>query len=85
MEESDFQTDQTTLQVRWSRFEHPHLEVTYKVSVGTTSGASDVQASTFVASNHTYEKTGLSLVLWQVSDWLSGTSVNGTQGHCYYL
>ncbi|XP_033751510.1 LOW QUALITY PROTEIN: uncharacterized protein LOC117335547 [Pecten maximus] len=63
--DSDFQTDQTRLQVRWLNFDHPHLDITYQIAIGTTSGGSEIYGPSSVASNHTFEKTGLSLLHWQ--------------------
>ncbi|XP_060084880.1 uncharacterized protein LOC132564227 [Ylistrum balloti] len=65
IEDSDFQTDQSRLQVRWMNFNHPHLDITYRIAIGTTSGGSEVYGPAIVASNNTFEKTGLSLVHWQ--------------------
>ncbi|XP_069133969.1 uncharacterized protein [Argopecten irradians] len=65
IEDSDFQTDQSRLQARWLNFDHPHLDITYRISIGTTSGGSEIYGPASVASNHSFEQTGLSLVLWQ--------------------
>jgi hypothetical protein len=38
IEDLDFQTDTTSMASRWSGFAHPHLDVTYKISIGSTYG-----------------------------------------------
>ncbi|XP_021356985.1 uncharacterized protein LOC110452658 [Mizuhopecten yessoensis] len=65
IEDSDFQTDQTKLQARWMKFDHPYLNITYRIAIGTTPGGAQIYGPASVASQLAFEKTGLSLVHWQ--------------------
>ncbi|KAK3099491.1 hypothetical protein FSP39_005250, partial [Pinctada imbricata] len=61
VDDIDYQTDTVSISARWSGFEHPHLDVTYKFSVGTTKGATDVVPETDVGAVTSYTATSLSL------------------------
>lgn len=54
------------MSARWSGFAHPHLDVTYKISIGTTSGGSDVVAPKDVGSVLMHQETSLTLTPYQV-------------------
>lgn len=51
---------------RWSGFDHPHLTVTYTISIGTTKGGNDVINSKNVGTSTYHEENGLSLTPFQV-------------------
>lgn len=52
---------------RWSGFEHPHLDVTYSISIGTTKGGEDVISMQDVGTSLSHKETSLSLTPYQVS------------------
>ncbi|KAK3100189.1 hypothetical protein FSP39_015958 [Pinctada imbricata] len=66
IDDIDYQTDTTSLSARWSGFEHPHLDVTYKFSVGSTKGSSDVVPETDVGSVTSYTSSSLSLTDFEI-------------------
>jgi hypothetical protein len=66
IEDVDFHTDASSLVARWSGFTHPHLTVTYMISIGTTKGGNDVVSSENVGTVASYKKTGLGLVAFKV-------------------
>ena len=51
---------------RWSGFAHPHLDVTYSISIGSTKGGDDVISMKDVSNNLTHKETGLNLTPYQV-------------------
>ena len=51
---------------RWSGFAHPHLDVTYSISIGTTRGDSDVVSVKDIGTSTAHKETGLSLTPYQV-------------------
>lgn len=53
--------------IRWSGFEHPHLNVSYSISIGSSVGGSDVLQMTNVGTSRYYTHTGLNLQLLQVT------------------
>ena len=56
---------------RWSGFYHPHLDVTYSISIGTTVGGSDVINMKNVGTSLSHKETGLTLTPYQVvSFWI---------------
>ncbi|XP_063399976.1 uncharacterized protein LOC134684607 [Mytilus trossulus] len=61
IQDVDFHTDASTLVARWSGFDHPHLTVTYTISIGTTKGGNDVVNSKNVGTSTYHEENGLSL------------------------
>ena len=64
----DVQPHTDKLALCWFGFEHPHLDITYKLAFGTSPGGSDVtQGYITVENNLQYEKTGLNLVAFQVN------------------
>lgn len=62
----DFHTDASRLVAHWTGFAHPHLAVTYKISVGTTMGGDDVTSPTDVGTSTSFVITGLPLTAFQV-------------------
>ncbi|XP_071123173.1 uncharacterized protein [Mytilus edulis] len=61
IEDIDFQADKTSIASRWSGFVHPHLDVTYRISIGSTKGGSDIISLKDVGSVTAHKETGLSL------------------------
>ncbi|XP_033753115.1 uncharacterized protein LOC117336612 [Pecten maximus] len=57
----DFQNDTSKLRVKWKGFTHPHLNVTYTVSAGTTEMSSDVFGPVYVGYETMYLIEGLQL------------------------
>ncbi|XP_022102003.1 uncharacterized protein LOC110985345 [Acanthaster planci] len=58
----DVQMDTTSISARWFGFEHPHLEVSYDIAVGSERGSSDVSGSFISVGNATfYQLDGLDL------------------------
>ena len=66
IEDREFQTDRTSMAGRWFGFAHPHLDVTYSISIGSTKGGSDVISMKDVGNNLTHKETGLNLTPYQV-------------------
>jgi hypothetical protein len=52
--------------IRWSGFAHPHLDVTYSISIGTYKGGKDVISMKNVGTSLSHKETGLSLTPYQV-------------------
>jgi hypothetical protein len=52
---------------RWSGFVHPHLDVTYSISIGTSKGGDDVISMQNVGTSLSHKETGLTLTPYQVS------------------
>ncbi|CAC5360413.1 unnamed protein product [Mytilus coruscus] len=61
IEDVDFQTSTTSISARWSGFAHPHLNVTYKIGIGTTAGGSEVVSMKDVGTSLSHQESGLSL------------------------
>ncbi|XP_063415906.1 uncharacterized protein LOC134697555 [Mytilus trossulus] len=61
IEDIDFQTSADSMSARWSGFAHPHLDVTYNISIGTTAGGSDVVSMKDVGKKLSHQESGLSL------------------------
>lgn len=62
MEDIDYTTIRDHLAIRWRKFYHPHLNLTYYACVGTASGICDVAGKRKIGSNiNFYLVTGLSL------------------------
>ena len=66
IEDLDFQTDTTSMASRWSGFAHPHLDIIYKISIGSTYGGDDVISMKNVGTSLSHKETGLSLTPYQV-------------------
>lgn len=66
IEDIDFQSETDKISARWSGFYHPHSNVTFTVSVGSTKGGTDVVNAQNVGTNTKYTLTGLSLTNLQV-------------------
>lgn len=66
IEDIDFQSETDKISVRWSGFYHPHSNVTFTMSVGSTKGGTDVVNAQNVGTNTKYTLTGLSLTNLQV-------------------
>ncbi|CAG2222618.1 unnamed protein product [Mytilus edulis] len=64
-EDTDFQKVSSSMAARWSGFAHPHLDVTYSISIGTTMGGSDVVSLKDVGTSLAHQETGLSLTPYQ--------------------
>ncbi|XP_076113973.1 uncharacterized protein LOC143082259 [Mytilus galloprovincialis] len=64
-EDTDFQKVSSSMAARWSGFAHPHLDVTYSISIGTTMGGSDVVSLKDVGNSLAHQETGLSLTPYQ--------------------
>ncbi|CAG2247188.1 unnamed protein product [Mytilus edulis] len=65
IQDLDFQTATNIIAARWSGFAHPHLNVTYRVSIGTTIGGNDVVSAKDVGISLLHKETGLSLTPYQ--------------------
>ncbi|CAC5386461.1 unnamed protein product [Mytilus coruscus] len=65
IQDLDFQTSTSSMAARWSGFAHPHLDVTYSISIGTTMGGSDVVSMKDVGTSPAHQETGLSLTPYQ--------------------
>ncbi|CAC5370733.1 unnamed protein product [Mytilus coruscus] len=65
IQDMDFQTATSSMAARWSGFAHPHLDITYKISIGTTMGGSDVLSLKDVGTSLVHKETGLSLTPYQ--------------------
>ncbi|CAG2234222.1 unnamed protein product [Mytilus edulis] len=61
IEDIDFQTSADSMSARWSGFAHPHLDVTYNISIGTTAGGSDVVSMKDVGTSLSHQESGLAL------------------------
>ncbi|XP_076117799.1 uncharacterized protein LOC143085385 [Mytilus galloprovincialis] len=61
IEDIDFQTSADSMSARWSGFAHPHLDVTYNISIGTTAGGSDVVSMKDVDTSLSHQESGLAL------------------------
>lgn len=66
IEDIDFQSETDKISARWSGFYHPHSNVTFMMSVGSTKGGTDVVNAQNVGINTKYTLTGLSLTNLQV-------------------
>lgn len=66
IEDIDFQSETDKISARWSGFHHPHSNVTFTMSVGSTKGGTDVVNAQNVGTNTKYTLTGLSLTNLQV-------------------
>lgn len=66
IEDIDFQSETDKISARWSGFYHPHSNVTFTMSVGSTKGGTDVVNAQNVGTNTKYTLTGLSLTILQV-------------------
>lgn len=66
IEDIDFQSETDKISARWSGFYHPHSNVTFTMSVGSTKGGTDVVNAQNVGTNTKYTLTGLSLTNLQV-------------------
>lgn len=66
IEDIDFQSERDKISARWSGFYHPHSNVTFTMSVGSTKGGTDVVNAQNVGTNTKYTLTGLSLTNLQV-------------------
>lgn len=66
IEDIDFQSETDKISARWSGFYHPHSNVTFTMSVGSTKGGTDVVNAQNVGTNTNYTLTGLSLTNLQV-------------------
>lgn len=66
IEDIDFQSETDKISARWSGFYHPHSNVTFTMSVGSTKGGTDVMNAQNVGTNTKYTLTGLSLTNLQV-------------------
>lgn len=66
IEDIDFQSETDKISARWSGFYHPHSNVTFTMSVGSTKGGTDVVNAKNVGTNTKYTLTGLSLTNLQV-------------------
>ncbi|CAG2242937.1 unnamed protein product [Mytilus edulis] len=65
IQDIDFQTATNSMAALWSGFAHPHLDVTYRISIGTTMGGSDVLSMKDVGTSLVHKETGLSLSPYQ--------------------
>lgn len=61
IEDIDFQSETDKISARWSGFYHPHSNVTFTMSVGSTKGGTDVVNAQNVGTNTKFTLTGLSL------------------------
>lgn len=66
IEDLDFQSETDKISARWRGFYHPHSNVTFTMSVGSTKGGTDVVNAQNVGTNTKYTLTGLSLTNLQV-------------------
>lgn len=66
IEDIDFQSETDKISARWCGFYHPHSNVTFTMSVGSTKGGTDVVNAQNVGTNTKYTLTGLSLTNLQV-------------------
>lgn len=66
IEDIDFQSETDKISARWSGFYHPHSNVTFTMSAGSTKGGTDVVNAQNVGTNTKYILTGLSLTNLQV-------------------
>lgn len=66
IEDIDFQSETDKISARWSGFYHPHSNVTFTMSVGSTKGGTDVVNAQNVGTNTKYTLTGLFLTNLQV-------------------
>ncbi|XP_022107048.1 uncharacterized protein LOC110988105 [Acanthaster planci] len=58
----DMQTDTTSISARWYGFEHPHLDISYEIAVGSEGGDSDISGGYIDVGNVTsYHLDGLNL------------------------
>ncbi|XP_076085163.1 uncharacterized protein LOC143055975 isoform X1 [Mytilus galloprovincialis] len=54
IEDIDFNAHTENLAVRWTKFYHPHLNLTYYICVGTASGICDVAEKRKITANYTF-------------------------------
>ncbi|CAG2233138.1 unnamed protein product [Mytilus edulis] len=65
IQDLDFQTSTSSMAARWSGFSHPHLDLTYSISIGTNMGGSDVVSMKDVGTSLAHQQKGLSLTSYQ--------------------
>lgn len=80
IEDIDFQSETDKISARWSGFYHPHSNVTFTMSVGSTKGGTDVVNAQNVGTNTKYTLTGLSLTKLQVRIRDLANSVDDLRG-----
>lgn len=54
------------MSARWSKFTHPHLNVTYSISIGSAKEGNDVVTLKNIGNVLSYKETGLSLTPFKV-------------------
>jgi hypothetical protein len=54
------------MSARWSKFTHPHLNVTYSISIGSAKEGDDVVTLKNIGNVLSHKETGLSLTLFKV-------------------
>jgi hypothetical protein len=54
------------MSARWSKFTHPHLDVTYSISIGSAKEGDDVVTLKNIGNVLSHKETGLSLTPFKV-------------------
>lgn len=54
------------MSARWSKFTHPHLNVTYSISIGSAKEGNDVVTLKNIGNVLSHKETGLSLTPFKV-------------------
>ena len=54
--DADVQQENDYLGIRWFGFQHPHLNVSYKVAFGSEPGGNDVSSGYFSVDDNTFFK-----------------------------
>ncbi|XP_061189002.1 uncharacterized protein LOC133197151 [Saccostrea echinata] len=61
IEDIDFQNETDRISARWWGFDHPHSNVSYKLSIGSTKSGTDIVNARNVGRNTTITITGITL------------------------
>lgn len=85
IEDIDFQSETDKISARWSGFYHPHSNVTFTMSVGSTKGGTDVVNAQNVGTNTKFTLTGLSLTNLQVRIRKLASSGDDLRGFNQYI
>ena len=74
LNDADIQQEDDYLAIRWFGFQHPHLNVTYRVAFGSEPGENDVSRGYFsVVGNTFFSLKDLNLTAFKVRNFNSTT------------